>query len=317
MNERIQRQRKSDDEWLRPSTPAGAAGPCTPFGAHRIGIFLYVLVIFLTSALAAHAAPLRVVSLYPGHTDNVVALGGEALLVGISENDDPGILPELPRFSPRAGAESLLALRPDVVLTRGLLERMSPNLSGVLVRAGVRVEVLDPPAWDEFEGYLRELARILDLDPESGVRRLEALRTEIADAARAAGAARGRTPRVFVEATAKELHTCAPDSWAARLVALAGGRNAASDAVPLRSGSALASWGLERVLKTVSAGLDVYLVQRGTMNASTAETVRRRPWAEALADVRVAEIPEGELSRPSLLGLERGGRLLVGIFYGE
>lgn len=299
-----------------PCLPGGGLS-CVPFvAAWRVGMALVLLLFFSRAAFAA-PAPLRVVSLYPGHTDNVVALGGEALLVGISENDDPGLLPGLPRLSPRTGAESLLALRPDVVLTRGLLERMNPNLSGVLVRAGVRVEVLDPPAWDEFAGYLRELARILNLEPESGVRRLEALRSEIADAARAAGAARGRAPRVFVEATAKELHTCAPDSWAARLVALAGGRNAASDAVPLRAGSALAPWGLERVLKTVNAGLDVYLVQRGTMNASTAEDVRRRPWAEALADVRVAEIPESDLSRPSLLGLERGGRLLVGILYGE
>ncbi|MFC2508785.1 MAG: hypothetical protein ACFNYD_08400, partial [Bacteroides sp.] len=74
---------------------------------------------------------------------------------------------------------------------------------------------------------------------------------------------------------------------------------------------------LERVLGAADGGLDVYLVQHGAMNASTAEDVRRRPWAGALSHVRVAEVPESWLSRPSLLGLERGGRALIRIFYGE
>ena len=232
MNDRIQRHR-GDNEGLRPSASAR-----TRFGARGIGIFLIVLPILLLSALVAHAAPLRVISLYPGHTDNVVALGGEGLLVGISENDGPDLLPKLPRFSLKAGAESLLALRPDVVLTRGLVERMNPNLSKVLARAGVRVEMLDPPEWDEFADYLRALAGALGLDPEAGVHRLDVLRTEIAGAAEGKRAGRP-APRVFVEAVGRELHTCAPGSWAARLVALAGGVNAAAEAAPLRAGSAL------------------------------------------------------------------------------
>ena len=60
-------------------------------------------------------------------------------------------------------------------------------------------------------------------------------------------------------------------------MALAGGENAAGGAVPLRAGSALAPWGLERVLGAADGGLDVYLVQHGAMNASTAKDVLRRP----------------------------------------
>ena len=321
MNDTVKTTNGGTTEGLRPSTPSGAVGPCTPLKKHkkhekRTGLLLLLILLFYVCAPAALAAPLRVVSLYPGHTDNVVALGGEGLLVGISENDEPGLLPGLPRFSPKAGAESLLAVKPDVVLTRGLVERMNPNLSAVLSRAGVRVEVLDPPEWEGFADYLRALARILDRDPEAGVRRLDALRAEIASEAESKRAGRP-APRVFVEAVGRELHTCAPGSWAARLVELAGGVNVAADAVPLRAGSALAPWGLERVLKTASGGLDVYLVQQGAMNASTAKDVLRRPWAGALSNVRVAEIPESALSRPSLLGLERGGTMLIGIFYGE
>ena len=53
------------------------------------------------------------------------------------------------------------------------------------------------------------------------------------------------------------------------------------------------------------------------MNAATLDGVRSRPWAGALEGVTLAEIPESDLSRPSLLGLERGGNALLAIFYGE
>ena len=71
------------------------------------------------------------------------------------------------------------------------------------------------------------------------------------------------------------------------------------------------------MLKSLNEGLDVYLVQRGAMNATTLDEVRARPWAGALAGVKLAEMPEADLSRPSLLGLERGGKELLKIFYGE
>ncbi|MDR3265439.1 MAG: hypothetical protein LBT15_05445 [Synergistaceae bacterium] len=97
---------------------------------------------------------------------------------------------------------------------------------------------------------------------------------------------------------------------------LAGGVNAAEDATPLREGSSLAPWGVERVLATASR-LDVYLVQQGAMSAATPEEVRSRAWGSALKDVRVVAVPESLLSRPSLLGLEKGGTLLVEIFAGS
>lgn len=42
-----------------------------------------------------------------------------------------------------------------------------------------------------------------------------------------------------------------------------------------------------------------------------------RPWVSALKNTRVAEVPEAYLSRPSLFGLEKGGKMLIDIFYGE
>ena len=74
---------------------------------------------------------------------------------------------------------------------------------------------------------------------------------------------------------------------------------------------------LERVLKTINSGLDVYLVQQGPMNAADEASLRARPWSSALANVRTAVVPEYCLSRPSLSGLKEGGAMLIKIFYGE
>lgn len=279
--------------------------------------FLALAFVLIFSALAVPRAEAyeRIISLYPGHTDNVAALGAGAKLIGISENDREGILPGVPRFSMKAGPEALLALRPDLVLTRTLADSQNPELKKVLERAGVRVEVIDPPKWEDFEDYLRKIAELAGTSPDEAVAELAKARAEISDAA--AKMSRGRKPLVFVEATARELHTCSPDSWAAHLVELAGGRNAAAEAKPLRAGSSIAPWGLERVLKTINSGLDVYLVQQGPMNATDEASLRSRPWSRALENVKTAVVPEYLLSRPSLSGLKEGGAMLIKIFYGE
>ena len=275
--------------------------------------FGMILLLFILPG-SASAEPSRIVSLYPGHTDNIVALGAGNRLVGVSRSDDAEFLKELkdlPRLPPKVGAEALLALAPDVVFLRSLNVQMNPNLIDVLERAGIEVQVIDPPSWEGFEEYLAQLSEILGVDSNSARRRLKDIRDSIAQRAVERS---GVTPRVFLEATSRELHTCAPGSWAARLIELAGGENAASNAVPLRKGSPLAAWGIERTLEMAQQGLDVYLVQQGAMNVATLDDVRSRAWFTALKDVHVEAIPERCLSRPSLLGLEEGGKRLLAIF---
>ncbi len=259
----------------------------------------------------------RIVSLYPGHTDNIVALGGQNRLAGLSQSDDPALLPGLPRFAVKTGAEAILAAKPDLVLLRTFNERQNPSLRGVLERAGVAVICLDPPRWDGFTAYLRTLAPLIDVDPESAARQFEEICGHIRSEASAARRSGAPSPSVFVEATAKELHTCAPNSWAARVIELAGGVNAAGSARPVREGGSIAPWGLERVMALLDSGLNVYLIQQGPMNRTTREEFAARPWSGSLGRTRVATIPENILSRPSLLGLKDGAEALLKIFRGE
>ena len=238
-------------------------------------------------------------------------MGGSELLVALSENDDADLLPELPRIPLRSGAERVLALQPDIVITRSFAVRINPNMYDVLERSGVRIAVIDPPEWDDFPQYLIELAQTLSLSPESALRKFADIITGIRERVPSRPA-----PHVFLEATGRELHTCAPDSWAARLIAIAGGVNIAGDAEALRQGSAIAPFGVERVLKN-AASLDVYIIQTGAMNATTLTDFYAREWSGALGNVKVCEIPERYISRPSLLGLERAGELLLDTLWEE
>lgn len=280
------------------------------------------LVLMFCMLLAAACLPhvseaaSRVVSLYAAHTENIVALGAGSLLVGVSAHDDPALLAKLPRVPSKAGAEMVLALKPDLVLTRSFSVSQNPNLYKILERAGIKVAVLDPPTWSGFMNYLRELALLLGVDSGKAAARFVEVSSGIENAAKARSKGKTR-PLVFVESTSPGMRTCAPDSWAANLIRLAGGKNVASGAVPTSKGSTVAVWGLERLLRIAETGLDVYIVQHGAMNAATLEDVKRRPWAAALKNVKVAEVPEAYLSRPSLTGLEKGGQILIDIFYGE
>ena len=281
----------------------------------RIVRLLLSLVFCILPLCAAPAsATLRVISLYPGHTDNIAALGAAESIVAISHNDDLESLQDRPRLPANVTPEALLAHRPDVVVMRTLNERANPHLAAVLTKAGVAVHVLEPPSWEGFETYLAELAEILGIAPDEGFARLERIR-QGAEQAGIAGRGNVTAPRVFLEATGKEIHTCSPGSWAARVIALCGGVNAAADARPIRPGSPLAPWGVERAVMLADQGLDIYLVQQGAMNASTKPDVLARPWFAAFGNVRLAFIEERCLSRPSLAGLERGTALLLAILY--
>ena len=265
-------------------------------------IAVTILMIMMISPV--NAETLRVISLYPGHSDNIFAMGGN--LVALSENDDDDLLPELPRVSLRSGAERILSLKPDVIITRPFAERINPNMYDVLRRSGVKVISIDPPKWDDFPAYLVTLAESLNLNPINGISRLNSALEGLESPS-------AKSPRVFLEATSREIHTCAPDSWPARLIALAGGVNVADDAKPLRNGSTIAPYGVERVLRNAES-IDVYIIQTGAMNPATINTFKAREWSSALSHARVCEIPEKYISRPSLLGLEKGIKILRQIF---
>lgn len=279
-------------------------------------IRIAALVVAISFCLAAQAfgeaRGLRIISLYPGHTDNIIAIGRGAWIVAQSRSDDAQTLAGLPRLPAKVAAEAILAYKPDIVFMRSMNQRENPALERVLKSAGVKVYVIESPAWNEFEAYLKTLCDTLQVNPQKPLLQLLELRKNMRAMVQRQ---KGKRPKVFLEATGKEIHTCAPDSWAASLIELSGGINAASQASAVKAGSSLAPWGIEKTISVAKEGLDVYLVQQGAMNTATRESVLKRPWFKAVQQARLEFIPESYLSRPSLIGLEKGSRMLFDIFY--
>ena len=77
----------------------------------------------------------RIVSLYAGHTDNIIALGGQNKLVGLSKNDEPARLPELPRFAPKTGAEAILAVQRATAEGIRLINEAAPTDAMIKLRS--------------------------------------------------------------------------------------------------------------------------------------------------------------------------------------
>lgn len=251
----------------------------------------------------------RVVSLYAGHSENLLALGAGDAIAGVSASDDPILFPGVPVLPMRADGERILALRPDLVLLRPQGEAAAEGVIRLLEKAGVPVVSLSPPTWETMEAYLARLGALVGIaDPALPWRETVSALERTVPA--------GKRPRVFLESSSRGLMTCSPSSWAARVIALAGGENAASGAVPLRPGSPLAPWGEERLLALAGEGIDVYLVQVGAMNPAAGD-VMARPWISGLGNARIVPVPEELVSRPSLLRLEDGVEWLRGVLHPE
>ncbi len=285
--------------------------------ARNLKIFFLALTLFVFSSISSECSSgdLRVISLYPGHSDNICALGGEKFLIALSENDDPELLPDLPRIPLRTGPEKIIALKPDILIMRSLTDRINPDLKNILGRTGIKIIILDPPSWNNFEEYLINLAQVLNLNPEHAINKFNSIKNNLLSKI----PEHHKNFKIFVESTSREIHTCSPNSWAANLIKLVGAVNTAHDAKPLSPNSNIASFGVERVLKSLDENLDVYIIQTGAMNNTSLKDFKLRSWFKALEsrNIKIYEMPEKYLSRPSLRGLEIGGEFLIKVLYGS
>jgi iron complex transport system substrate-binding protein len=240
----------------------------------------------------------RIVSLYAGHTENLVAIGASGSIVAIGHGDD-GLGLSVPVLGNKPGIEQILALNPGIVLTRPMMARSQEPFYSALKEMGINVAALDPPTWNEFPGYIEKLRMI------AGVEGGEVFAF---DAIAELGADPGREIGVFLVTNGRTMATCTVDSWAAHIMRLAGFRNVAADVAPLAEGSVIAGFGAERLLAS-DAEIDAVLLQQGAMNTTTAEDFMNDPRFMKMRAVRngmVFDVSEPDISRPSLLRLENG-----------
>jgi iron complex transport system substrate-binding protein len=260
----------------------------------------------------------RIISLYSAHTENLCSLGAEKQLVSISQSDDfpPEILNKQ-RLSYREDPEKFIAMRPDLVLVRPMIERSYPELVNKLRLAKIRVISLQPRGIDEMFAYWRALARLSGKE-ENGEKMIREFndrlkRVEIS----VARIKKDQRPRVYFESIHSKSKTFAPKSIAIFALEQAGGVNIASDAVQIRRTN-IAYFAKERLLEK-GAEVDVYLAQRGRMNPVSVDIILNEPGYGAIRAVgqgRVYLIEEQLVSRPTMR-LAEGIEQLHGLLYPE
>jgi iron complex transport system substrate-binding protein len=235
-------------------------------------------------AASASAAP-RVVSLHEVTTEMVVALGAEARLVGIGDPVDPS--PALARDVakvPRVeGLESILAVRPTVVLGLATVGEQSPELVAALRERGVDVWLGDPATLADVHAMIAEVAK------RSGVGDAGAALVATLEAReRGASTPPAQVRRVFVYDCCDPPFTAGGKTVLTDLIRRAGGANVFAD---LADDWTHVSWEAAAERAPDVAIVNAYAMEgQGDVDAKVA-SLRKIPGWE---DLPVVVVPLGE-----------------------
>ncbi|MCE5243540.1 MAG: cobalamin-binding protein [Desulfobacteraceae bacterium] len=221
-----------DRKWRRSSRPGHALG---------LAVLLAIFGSFFpgngTAVLHCHAEPFaahppaRIVSLAPGVTEIVFALGEGQRLVGVTELCD---YPEKARSIARVGGflspdlERIAALKPDLCLAAW--NGSPPPATGRMKELGIPFFAVHPEDMDGVMEAVGTIGRLLDAGPKAdelvrGMReRLDRVKSRIALA--------GNLPGVFFQIGVAPIVSAGGHTLVDELITLAGGRNLAAGPVP-------------------------------------------------------------------------------------
>lgn len=260
----------------------------------------------------------RIISLYGAHTENLFALGLDSSIIGVSRNER---YPEAARkkagFSYHDDPEKFLAVRPDLVLIRPMIDRGYAALVQRLEKSGVTVISLQPGSIDEMFVYWRILGVLAGKQERAGYM-VRQFKHAVSSLKKITGNIYPKK-KVYFESIHKKMKTFTRDSMAIFALETAGGINIGSDALSSR-GTNIANYGKERILSHASK-IDVYLAQKGSMNQPTVEIIKAESGfhlIRAVEENQIFIISEMIVSRPTprLLNgiLEIGKNLYPDIF---
>jgi iron complex transport system substrate-binding protein len=252
--------------------------------------------------------PKRIMTLTPGNTEILFALGAEDRIVAVDRwSDFPPAAKAKPRVAPfNPSLEQIVRFSPDLILsTYGSAEPLLP-----LERQGIRVVIFAPRTIEDIYRNILVIGRIVDAEAraEDLVRvmreRVATIVAKVRDTPR---------PKVFIELDGSDPSrpfTAGSSSFIDVLIRLAGGENAAA-----RSHTAWPQFSLEELIR---ADPDLIILgdARTSLNPQTPDLVARRPGWNGLRAVRlgaIVAIDANTISRPGpriVDGLDLLARLL-------
>jgi len=239
------------------------------------------------------ARPERIVSLAPGNTEIVAALGALDRLVGVTTYCDyPAEVADLPKMGDFIGPnlEAIAAADPDLVLvTTGVQAEVITQLENL----GASVVAIDPQT---IEGLYSSIGTIGDAigEPAASAELVESMEIQIHDIAEQV---EGGPVRCFLEIAQDPLFTVGSGTLLNELIEYAGGENVVVEA-------GYVAYSVEQLIQ---ANPDVYLATKGSM--SVPADITGRPGYDAISAVtegRVFLLDDNLVSRP-------GPRVVEGI----
>jgi iron complex transport system substrate-binding protein len=250
------------------------------------------LVALLAISACASAAPVRdglpsrIVSLIPSLTEDLFAIGAGSLVVGVSQYTDypkaATALPVVATYS-SADTERIVQLHPDVVV--GITSQAAPAAD--VRKAGIRTVLLDDEGFDDIFRDIEALG-VMTGRVEDAHGLTDHLRARTTALMRTVHK-RARPMRVFVVLGVGPIFTVGDSSYIGKLIALAGGTNAAH--LPAAYGAFSA--------ETLLALQPDVLVADPTVQLQS--VLDRPPWngLRAVREHRVAYLPDPAiLERP-------------------
>lgn len=172
------------------------------------------------------AKPVRIVSLAPNITEILFALGLGDRVVGVnSRSDYPAAATKKPKVGDvTISSEAVLALKPDLVLAHGYLNRDAIQR---LEKLKLRVFALDPKTIPNVISDIRTLGKLT-----ARPRTAESIAVGMERAAASAKSARAKSPSVdvLVVIQSNPLWVAGPKTFVHEILGIANARNVARDA---------------------------------------------------------------------------------------
>jgi len=282
------------------------------FRPHSLAFIVVLLALLATThAMAAHTIKdakdrtisfdkpfTRIISLYGAHTENLFYLGCQNNIIGVSVNDNfPEAVHKKQKFSYHDGLEKFMVARPDLLLIRPMIDNGYPQLIQRLEKTGITVISLQPSSVNDMYDYWLTLGKITG--HEIAARKMVADFKSKTDKIYKMTQPISPKKKVYFEAIHSRMKTFSKGAMPLFALETAGGINVAVDAKPSRNTN-IAIYGKERILAKASQ-IDVFLAQKGVMNAITIDRIKQEPGfkiIKAVKDNQIFLIDENIVSRP-------------------
>ncbi len=241
------------------------------------------MIVGLALSLALAVTPARVVSMAPGLTDLVEALGERQRLVGVSRFDDDPALKSVPRVGGLLDpdVEAVVRLRPDLVLALSGAA-FDPTVRA-LRGAGLNVLPLRSDSLDDVRDAVQKLGAALGT-PEAASNVWGRLQAQV-DRVRIESAGKPKV-KVAIAVGYRPLMLAGRGSYLQPLIEVAGGVNAADSGL---------AWPTTSFEALVNDPPDVLIDGGGT---ELDDSARRMLDLLRARGTRVVRLPDGELFRP-------------------